>query len=131
MEISVKPSEQIALNSNGGGPEKGTCKWNVTEDGKLPVDVTVTTGFDVRVEGAELYQDVNNAGSGVSIWVYVGGIVGAMIVCMLIGGIFYYFHTKKEAKLQNVKKGEKEIVQNVVTTPKPVEPKTCEVNVVG
>uniref|UniRef100_A0AC34R7U2 Lectin n=1 Tax=Panagrolaimus sp. JU765 TaxID=591449 RepID=A0AC34R7U2_9BILA len=48
-EINVKPSEQIALNSNDDNPKKGTCKWNVTEDGKLPVDITVTTGFNVRV----------------------------------------------------------------------------------
>uniref|UniRef100_A0AC34QBH8 CUB domain-containing protein n=1 Tax=Panagrolaimus sp. JU765 TaxID=591449 RepID=A0AC34QBH8_9BILA len=128
--VKVEENQQIAQNPEAATTRKGSCPWNITEDRKLLVDVTVPTNSTIHVEEAVFYEEKDST-AGVPIGVYLG-CGAAVIVCLLIGGgIYYCCYKKKEGKLLNEKQNEQEVVQVVVITPRPVESKTSEVNVVG
>uniref|UniRef100_A0AC34RM43 Uncharacterized protein n=1 Tax=Panagrolaimus sp. JU765 TaxID=591449 RepID=A0AC34RM43_9BILA len=129
--LKVEENQQIAQNPKDTPATKGSCPWNITEDGKLLVNVTVPTNSTIYVEEAVFYEEKNST-AGVPIGVYlVCGAGGIVVVLLVFWGIYYCHKKKKERKLLNEKKNEQEVVQNVVTTPKPVESKFSEVNVVG
>uniref|UniRef100_A0AC34RBF3 C-type lectin domain-containing protein n=1 Tax=Panagrolaimus sp. JU765 TaxID=591449 RepID=A0AC34RBF3_9BILA len=128
LVVEVEKYVQTALNLKKTSV-LGSCYWNVTDDGKLEVDVVIPYNYTIEVEGVEIYKrrlawyekiidDLEKLGPP-PMWVYF--VLGAslLIAVVIIGCIIWDCIQSRKEEEEEKKKNEGQLREVVVQEQRP------------